>query len=81
MSYVQFFRGVSPTFSTMNQPNNRGWEEIRVSIALTVLATIAVVLRFAAKLRRGIHLELDDYFALIGLVQFTYIDLKSSANV
>ena len=49
-------------------PNNRGWHEISVSIAMVVLASIAITLRFVARFRRRLALEIDDWLALTGLV-------------
>jgi len=52
----------------MNSPSSRGISEIRVSIALSALAAVALVLRFVARLRRTSKIELDDWFALAGLI-------------
>lgn len=49
-------------------PSDKGWQEIRVGIALTVLAITAVVLRFVARIKRRLKIEIDDWFALAGLV-------------
>jgi hypothetical protein len=46
----------------------RGWEEIKIGIALSVLTTIAVVLRFVARLIKKVKLETDDWLALASLV-------------
>jgi hypothetical protein len=53
-------------------PSERGWQEIRVGIALTALATVAVALRFTARLKRKLRLAIDDWFALAGLVCLIY---------
>lgn len=49
-------------------PSSRGWQEIRVGIALTTMATVAVILRFIARYRRRLNLEIDDWFTLAALV-------------
>ncbi|MCJ1267607.1 hypothetical protein MMC22_007493 [Lobaria immixta] len=49
-------------------PSSRGWQEIRVGIALTAMATIAVILRFIARYRRKLNLEIDDWFTLAALI-------------
>lgn len=52
----------------MDEPNARGWTEIKVSVCLVVLATVAVILRFVAKFRRRSPFEVEDWVALVGLV-------------
>ena len=49
-------------------PSRRGWEEIAISITLVTLAAIAVLLRFAARIKRKLSLEIDDWLALLGQV-------------
>lgn len=49
-------------------PNERGWQEIRVDIALTCLAVLAVALRFFTRLKKGTKIGTDDWLALSGLV-------------
>ena len=50
-------------------PSDRGWEEIKIAIALVLLATIAVILRFVARLVRRLKFASDDWFTLAGLVR------------
>jgi len=57
----------------MNSPSSRGSSEIRVSIALSALAAVALVLRFLARLQRTSKIELDDWFALAGLVCVSWL--------
>lgn len=52
-------------------PNYRGWQEIKVGIALTTLATVAVTLRFTARFKRKLKLQIDDWFTLAALVCFS----------
>lgn len=52
-------------------PSARGWDEIKIGIALSVLATIAVVLRFVARFVRRVKLGTDDWLALASLVLIT----------
>ena len=49
-------------------PSERGWEEIRIGIALTVLTFIAVVLRFVARFTKKVKLGIDDWLALVSMV-------------
>ena len=56
----------------MSSPSSRGWQEIRVSIALSVLSVLAVVLRFIARWKKSRKFELDDWLSLAGLVRQIY---------
>ncbi|EED16368.1 integral membrane protein [Talaromyces stipitatus ATCC 10500] len=49
-------------------PSARGWEEIKIGIALSVLATIAVFLRFVARFVKKVKLGTDDWLALASLI-------------
>jgi hypothetical protein len=49
-------------------PSNEGWHEIHVGIALTVIAAVAVGLRFVARYVRKLKWELDDWFSIASLI-------------
>jgi hypothetical protein len=45
-------------------PSDLGWQEIHVGIALVVITTLAMGLRFAARFVRKTRLEVDDWLAV-----------------
>ncbi|TVY92475.1 Satratoxin biosynthesis SC1 cluster protein [Lachnellula willkommii] len=57
-------------------PSERGWVEIKVEATLTALATVAVALRFCARVFRRLAFQPDDWFAFASLIflanEFTY---------
>lgn len=65
----------------MNESSSRGREEIRISIGLVILTSVAVVLRFIAKFRRRQRLGLEDWFALTGLVNLVDTIPKSVTDI
>lgn len=56
---------------------SQGWEMIRIVTALVALATLAVVLRIVARLKRRLDFGLDDYlcFAALLLLYGMFIEL------
>lgn len=49
-------------------PSDRGWNEIHIAIALSVITTVVVGLRFAANLVKKLRLEVDDWLAIASLI-------------
>lgn len=49
-------------------PSPLGWEEIKIGIALSVISTVAVALRFVSRLVKRVELGLEDWMALASLV-------------
>ncbi|CRG90045.1 hypothetical protein PISL3812_07086 [Talaromyces islandicus] len=52
-------------------PSPLGWEEIKISIALSAISALAVALRFTSRLVKRAKLGLEDWIALASLVSIS----------
>lgn len=63
-------------YQIKNINDNRGREIVVVTIILAVLATLAVILRFACRRLTKIAISWDDYLIVVGLVRVESSRLK-----